>query len=231
LGSAGYEKLVAAQSLTRVLADLGEWEVVRIADRLEVRLIGSSADTENGNGNGAGNGTVETADNGNETDPRKAVRAAVARLRHERKEVSLQVLGDTLQSSMGRAAYESFIDPKRLKGTIEGLGEWKLTEVRPSIVTVEPLAGDAALAAEVAALDDGAAPASPLTPEQAGLLIEELREALQGTGKSLTPQLVGSHLQKATGEDAYRAFVGSEGLVRTLERLDLWEASGGETKS
>ncbi len=215
LGPSKYGEFVGSRGPKQALEDLGDWEVVRIDDKPEVRPVARHAEGGNGSQQGGGG----------EADKHEIVRAAAERVKRQHREISLQVLGDTLKEDLGDSAYEAFIAPKRLKGMIESLGEWTLTEVRQGHILVEPLAAvNGPVEGSALAPEDGTA-ASVLTVDQVGKLIEEVEERLHAKGKSPSPQAIGTYLQQVAGDDSYRAFVGSKGLVRTLKGLGLWNPS------
>jgi tetratricopeptide (TPR) repeat protein len=147
-------------------------------------------------------------------DIRTMVRTTVAELRSCHEEVTLQLLGPALKRALGSARYGKFGGKKRLKRALANLGEWELTEVRPGVTVIEPKSGDGS---------KQPAPGQPpkLDPNRARKLVVEIEETLKEEGKAAIPQVIGSRLRDMVGEDAYRAFVKKDGLVRTLKRLGL----------
>ncbi|HKO38798.1 MAG TPA: hypothetical protein VJU14_10560 [Solirubrobacterales bacterium] len=130
LGSEGYAKFIGSRGPRRSLEALGEWEMARVDGRLEIWPKA---------GAGAPSGADERVAGNGSGDPRELVRSAVARIQQDRGQVTLQVLGQTLLKDLGEEGYEDLIGTKGLKRTIEGLGEWKLRTVRPSLVVLEPI--------------------------------------------------------------------------------------------
>jgi tetratricopeptide (TPR) repeat protein len=213
LGKAKYEAFTGSKGLKRALGELGDWSLVSAGPgKVEVRPAepgnGGSADTESGADPGGANAS------GTNGSPVDAAKAAVADLRGQHDQVTLQLVGAALRESLGRKAYDEFVGTKRLRRKLEEVGEWRLVEIKPGLVVVDPPPGTAGM------------PEKPKTAPEANevrRLVAEFREALIANGKQPTIQSVGSHLRETLGPDAYRALVDEEGLLQTLKRLEAWD--------
>jgi tetratricopeptide (TPR) repeat protein len=126
LGEAAYRRMLGKGSLSRMIADTGEWTTITIRPGVVVVQEPGSVPSAETDRRSAGPST--------DLGSRELARVVVE-LESEGMETTLQRIGARMKAAMGEDIYAEFAG-KSLKLAIERISGWSTAEVRPGVVVV-----------------------------------------------------------------------------------------------